>query len=153
MSTPLTGTVALIAAVIAVGACGSGRLAANPGENSRRGRPDRQDCWLGRVGSAVLALATIDTSIGLTAAAVETAIRRRTGPIQAPVDLVTAAIKTSGCVIPAGVCGPVGTRVEMLVDSVALTIQPLLNPITAPIGTIFNSVARVLGHRAATNAH
>jgi hypothetical protein len=34
-----------------------------------------------------------------------------------------------------------------------LTIQPLLDPITAPIGTIFNSVARVLGHRVAANTH
>ena len=94
-----------------------------------------------------------DRRVPRTAAAVEAAIRRRTGPIQAPVDLVTAAIETSGCVIPAGVCGSVGTRVQTLVDSIALTIQPLLDPIAAPIGTIFNSVARVLGHRAATDAH
>jgi hypothetical protein len=82
-----------------------------------------------------------DRSISHATVAVETAIRRPSGPIQAPVDLVTAAIETSGGVIPAGVCGSVGTRVQPFVDSIALTIQPLLDSITVPIGAIFDPVA------------
>ena len=102
---------------------------------------------------AVLALATIDTSIGLTASAIETTIHLRASPVQAPVDLVAAAIETPGGIIATRFCGSAGTRVETLVYAVALTVQPLLDPVTVPIGMIFNAVAGILGHRVATHAH
>ncbi len=76
-----------------------------------------------------------------------------TGAIKAAIDLIAAAIETLGCDVAACIRGSIRTRIETLVDAVALVVKPLVDPITAPVGTILDSITRVLSHRAAANAH
>ncbi len=88
-------------------------------------------------------MAPIDSSIGL-ASAIETPIRRRADFAQTPVDSIAARVETVGCDIPSSVCGSVRASIEARIDSVALPIQPLFDPIATPIRVVINSITQIL---------
>jgi hypothetical protein len=94
----------------------------------------------------------VNSPISLCAATIHASVDLPAATIESTVDLIALPIETAGQAIATRIGCTIGTRVETLVDDIATPVQPLLYPITAPVGTILDSIARILRHRHAAHA-